>query len=449
MAQPKEGREAAQHEDSVLVAVIGSGIVGVSMAIGLTARGVRVALYERASNFHEIGAGIAFTGVARQCMAQLSPDILESFMRVSSENQHAYDNYWDGYHHTDEDTFSDEDGLLFRFPNSNMAWRSCLRSNFLNELSRALPPGIINFGKELVSYEDRGIGDSVTLRFTDGSTTVCDILIGCDGLNSCVRRQMFLGSQAREPRYTKKTSYRFLVPIKEARSALGKSKAHNHCMHTGPGAHILSYPVAQQTLTNVVFFLSDDDREPCASDRESILKHFVSWRPEVRALLTHMPEAPMMWRIYDTADYPAPFYSRGSVTIAGDAAHASAPHHGAGAGFGMEDALSLATVVALAAGENRDRRHYALVTAIEAYNEVRYSRTQWLVRSSRETGDIYEWMYPSSGNDPLKIEAELTARQQNIWHFDVGEMVESSRNAYCKRLEIRYDPLKAGSPQET
>ena len=62
-----------------------------------------------------------------------------------------------------------------------------------------------------------------------------------------------------------------------AESALGESKAHNHCMNTGPGAHILSYPIAQHTLLNVVIFLSDsesdkrDDHHARIRSRDEIL----------------------------------------------------------------------------------------------------------------------------------------------------------------------------------
>ncbi|KAI1380100.1 FAD/NAD(P)-binding domain-containing protein [Hypoxylon crocopeplum] len=434
--------DLTQDEAGLSVAIIGGGIVGIILALGLVDRGVDVAVYERASDFNEIGAGIAFTGVTRECMTQLSSAVIDSLRRVANENQHAYDNYWDGYH---SDKNSDENvglnnkanvsegTLLFQLQNAKMAWWSCLRSGFLDELSKALPQGIVSFGKELISYDSDSSGP-VMLRFTDGTTATCDVVIGCDGIHSRVRQQLLSVShpQACKPSYTGKTCFRAVVPIAAAESILGQSKAHNHCMHTGPGAHLLSYPIAQHTLLNTVLFLSGNGSP--VTHRGEIVSRLSSWRPEVRELVGLMPETLLVWRIDDTADHPTPWYVKGRVCLAGDAAHASSPHHGAGAGFGVEDALALATGLGMAVGAPPSKRGEAVEAALGAYNDVRYKRTQWLVRSSRETGDIYEWMYPDSGSDPVKIKAEIAARQKKIWNFDVDGMVEEVRNRYYDRL---------------
>ncbi|KAI0422697.1 hypothetical protein F5X98DRAFT_369501 [Xylaria grammica] len=96
IAQEKDGKDTARHKYSALVVIIGGGIVGITLAIGLAARGVRVALYERASDFYEIGARIAFTGVARQCMAQLNPDIFEGMPRTQAPSPRIRGRSWSG-----------------------------------------------------------------------------------------------------------------------------------------------------------------------------------------------------------------------------------------------------------------------------------------------------------------------------------------------------------------
>ncbi|EMR67660.1 putative fad binding domain protein [Eutypa lata UCREL1] len=468
-AQRGSDGDATEDETRLAVAIVGGGIVGIILALGLVERGVRVAVYERASDFHEIGAGFAFTGVAQECMKQLGPAVIASLRKVANENLHATDNYWDGYHQSDDDEdaasstpASDEKTLLFRMSSAKMAWWSCLRSHFLDELAKALPPGIVRFNKELVSYDDSNDSNKpVTLRFADETTAKCEVLIGCDGIRSRVRQQLLstIDPQATRPSYTHKTCYRAVVPMAAAESALGPTKPHNHCMHQGPGAHILSYPVAQHTLLNVVLFITDDgpwsgsgeEKEEDDGDvavsrmtrpgrREDVVSRLEGWRPEVRALVALIPEAPMTWGIFDTAEHPAPWYAQGRVCLAGDAAHASSPHHGAGAGFGIEDALALATGLGMAADAPVAGRKQAVVAALSAFNDVRYERTQWLVRSSRETGDIYEWMYPGSGSDPVKLQAEIAARQKKIWDFDVTGMVEETRRRYHARLEGHNSP---------
>jgi 2-polyprenyl-6-methoxyphenol hydroxylase-like FAD-dependent oxidoreductase len=48
---------------------------------------------------------------------------------------------------------------------------------------------IIHFGKKCVAFEDAPDG-SIAARFTDGSTTTADVLVGADGVSSRVRAQL-------------------------------------------------------------------------------------------------------------------------------------------------------------------------------------------------------------------------------------------------------------------
>lgn len=118
-------------------------------------------------------------------------------------------------------------------------------------------------------------------------------------------------------------------------------------MHIGPGAHVLHFPVAGHTLMNVVAFASDpsdwpdDEKMTAPAKREEVEKVFEDWRPTVRDITSLLPDDPDRWAIFDSYEYPAPFNAR-------DATHAASPHHGAGAGIGVEDALCLSTLLELA-----------------------------------------------------------------------------------------------------
>lgn len=67
---------------------------------------------------------------------------------------------------------------------------------------------------------------------------------------------------------------------------------------------------------------------------------------------------------------------KGRVCIAGDAAHAASPHHGAGAGMGVEDNLVLAALLAEVASSSTANRAAAICAAFTAYSDIRKERTQ-------------------------------------------------------------------------
>lgn len=193
-------------------------------------------------------------------------------------------------------------------------------------------------------------------------------------------------------------------------------------------------------MTNLFIFLHDpkpwpDPRKTTLGAGKSDLTLALSnWGPGIRELVEKMPEQVFKWASFDMADYPADTYARGRVCLAGDAAHASAPFHGAGACMGVEDALVLVSVLKTALSKaGQSSKAEAVSVALQAYSAVRLERTQWLVRSSREMGDIFEWRYTATGSDPAKIKAEFDSRSKNLWDFDVGRMVAEA-NAECERM---------------
>jgi salicylate hydroxylase len=245
------------------------------------------------------------------------------------------------------------------------------------------------------------------------------------------------------------------VPLSAGEAAIGAYKATNQCIHIGPGAHIISYPV-NNSLLNIGLFHTDPlpwsepSRLTLPGRRSDIFAALQGWGPAMRGLANLFPEEPPVWAISDMYEHPAPSYAAkdGRVCIAGDAAHASSPHHGAGAGFGVEDALAISSAVEkviekleLSKAQNVDKgvklndledlKTKCFAAAFQPYSDIRYERTQWLVRTSHEAGQIYEWEYAGSRDDPGKMKKELDERFRVIWDFDVQKMVEEVQSRFC------------------
>lgn len=122
--------------------------------------------------------------------------------------------------------------------------------------------------------------------------------------------------------------------------------------------------------------------------------------------------------------------SKGKVVVIGDAAHATSPHHGAGAGFAIEDAAVLAEMLS----DDHVQSGKDIATTFSVFNECRKERGQWLVRSSRIIADCYEWRAEGIGKDFAKIEKEINRRNGIIANVNVQQMCDDARDLLVKRL---------------
>jgi salicylate hydroxylase len=260
------------------------------------------------------------------------------------------------------------------------------------------------------------------------------IVIGSDGIKSSVRGMLF-GQDAPEakPSYTHRYAYRGLLKMDNAIKALGHDLATNRTMHMGQDGHVLTFPVAHGKILNVVAFKYDpsdwtDTRLVVPTTREDAKRDFEDWGGKVRALVDLLEDKLDKWAIFDLGDHPVSMYAKGRVAIIGDAAHATGPHHGAGAGICIEDSAILAELLDLAWSRleeqsTRVSRTETLIKVLEVFDAVRRERTQWLVQSSRESVELYEWRDRLCKRDPSKLKEQILWRNHKIWRVDIEDMV--------------------------
>jgi salicylate hydroxylase len=409
---------------SLEVAIVGGGVIGVMMAMGLHRRGIKAIIYERAPTYHEVSAGFAFTGTGRDCMEKLHPGILEVLGKISQKTDADTSNsYWDAYHpRTKEESEDESKSLLFRTPNNKLDYWGCVRSQLLLGCAAQLPKEGITFGKQLVGYEDKDTNSKVVLRFDDGTTAEADVLVGCDGIHSKTRENM-LGADhpASHAGYTDMVAYRTMVPIDAGIAALGDKVARSGCMHTGPNACLMTYPVMNGTLLNVAIFAHDTTPFPdpvkmtAPAHRSEISKLLVGWGPHLANIADLYPEKMVKWGLFDMTDAPPPTYACGRVCIVGDAAHASTPFLGVGACTGVEDALVLCTVL-----ESLPQKTPAgLKSALQTYSMARLKRGRWVHSTSRGVGEMCQWRYGPTGRDPERMKMALQRNAHAAVDYDV------------------------------
>jgi len=136
------------------------------------------------------------------------------------------------------------------------------------------------------------------------------------------------------------------------------------------------------------------------------------------------------WAIFHLGDNPVPAYNQEGVLLIGDAAHATSPHHGAGAGLCIEDSAVLSEILA----DERVETRKDVEAAFATFNDVRHDRGNWLPQASQHIGNCYEWLAGGIGQDFGKIESEINTRNGVIADVDVADMCKQARVGLKRRL---------------
>ncbi|EJD03076.1 FAD/NAD-binding domain-containing protein [Fomitiporia mediterranea MF3/22] len=406
------------------VAICGGGISGLCLAVALSKfADIEFHVYEAAERFKEIGAGVMIWTRTWTILELMG--LAEEFSRIA----HAPP---DGSLGVGFDfRKSDQSAEGFRFHLVEVP-HGCIRfhrADFLDVFVNSLPKGVTSFRKRLLSYTPTDNG--ITLLFHDGDKAICDLLVGCDGIKSVVRSQLFeslSGNDERnlrgfiDPVFTGITAYRGLISA----DRLPKNKdgsPHNaverpmmYCGKSKASApHVVSYSIAQGKIVNVITFASDRQKENSEykgawvseCSRQELLDCYSNWEPEVQTLLQFI-EKPTKWALHHLK--PLPTYVSANIALVGDSAHAMLPHQGAGAGQAIEDAYVLAQIL----GSSMCTRK-TLAYALKAYEYVRLPMANDVLQGSRDSGLMYEFDYPGLGEHYAALGPVIQSQWDWVW----------------------------------
>ncbi len=214
----------------------------------------------------------------------------------------------------------------------------------------------------------------VRITTTDGRTYDAPALIGADGLWSTVRGQLIGDGK---PRVSGHITYRAVLPPQEVPEYL---RRWDMVLWAGPKCHLVHYPLRGGDLYNLVaVFHSNRYEEGWNSfgDPAELHERFAGTCADVKLMLGKISE----WRMWVLCDRePIKAWSKGRVTLLGDAAHPMLQYLAQGAGMAMEDALCLARCL-----DESD----SVEAAFQAYPLKRYLRTGRVQLSARLYGEFY------------------------------------------------------------
>lgn len=208
-------------------------------------------------------------------------------------------------------------------------------------------------------------------------------------------------------------------------------------MYVGEGASLITYPVAHKKQVNLVAFTYDNGEWPVGAphatvgEKKDVVKAFSKFGPTVRKWVDLLPDRIACWAMFDTYDYPLSTYAYDGIVLAGDAAHASTPHHGFGASSGVEDALTLVTLLdqvsaLVMRGNSSINASRALENAFKAYDSVRRLRSQWVVACSRTQGMATRLQDPDVEGDFTKMAERAQERSAKMYFCNWKNLLQEA-----------------------
>lgn len=370
------------------VAIVGGGIGGVAATCALFQRGIDVRLYEQAAALTEVGAGVALqpNGVRMLRRLGLGDDLARHGARWRDSQ------------------FRRANGVYVAslWPaelTSEIEIYGMHRADLLGMFLRLLPGHIVTTGHRCIGFEQDD--EQAILTFSNGVRATADIVVAADGIHSTLQQFVVTPSA---PRFSGSLAYRGLLAAQSVSWPPGAMRN-----WLGAGKYFLVYPVRGDELINYVGSVTTDEQTKeswsAPGDPAALAREFAGWDPLVEAIISQVTTT-FRWGLYDRE--PLPTWTRGRLTLLGDAAHPMLPHVGQGANQAIEDAVALATILT-------HSNHGSAREALLIYESVRRERTACIQNSARVNGTRFH----ASTSDLRARDQELTNQERTwIWNYD-------------------------------
>jgi len=350
------------------VLIAGAGIGGLTAAVALQKLGFSVEVYEAAPVLKPTGAGIVLAPNALEVLRllglkeniQSAGHRLTHGMKVTDKNRNPIQEL-SGY---------DEKGMFGH--SSTTIHRGALQQALLNVVGE----DNVYTGKRCQKVEQTD--DTVTLTCEDGTRATGHLLLGADGIHSAVRKQLFPNISLR---YSGETCWRGISNF-----ASGEKWSGRGFEMWGSSGRFGLMPISDTQ----VYWFSTQKVGPGGKDKSqeaakaALVEKFAHYAEPVPMVLEGTPADKILR--HDLFDFaPISNWSKGSIGLIGDAAHATTPNMGQGGCQAIEDAWGLYLCL---------QREQDLAKALKDFQALRFPKASMVVKNSYLFGKLAQMKNP-------------------------------------------------------
>ena len=348
------------------VAIIGAGIGGLAAATLLARSGHQVRVFEQASRFARVGAGIQMTPNAMKVLRGIGVEA--ALRKIAFQSPAGISRDWDTGAVTNELRMGDEIEARYGAP-----YLFLHRADLHAAIEAMVPAGVVQLNWQLTDLQQNA--HRATLTFADGTRTQADAVIGADGVHSRVR-EIMLGPE--QPRFTGRVAYRTTFPA----ALMGDERITPlRTKWWGPDRHMVVYYVTANH--DEIYFVTSQPESvewmtpeswSAKGNLKDLREAYAGFHPEVQAILRACPDV-HKWALLERD--PLPTWTDERVALLGDACHPMTPYMAQGAASALEDAAVLSRCLD---GVDAD----GVTTALKRYEATRKPRTSEIQGNSRK-----------------------------------------------------------------
>ncbi|GAA6158273.1 FAD-dependent monooxygenase [Ruegeria sp. HU-ET01832] len=332
--------------------VVGGGIGGLAAALAMRQRGAQVTVLEQAPALTEVGAGLQISANGMSVLRALG---VAGDPPEAAQLSHGtiLRDYRKGR-------------VISRIPAPAAGPTFYYhRADLLELLRRASEDAGVDIRLGARVQTVRKHPSEVEIVLDDEERLRVECAIAADGGRSTLR-PILNGPEA--PAFTYQIAWRATVPWEDR---VEKSQA---SLTMGPGRHVVTYPLRDQRLMNVVAIEERSDWQQegwrVKGDPNDLRARFADFGGPVRDILTKVEET-HLWALFLRP--VAERWQNGRLALLGDAAHPTLPFMAQGACLALEDAWVLARSFDSQSGVRQ---------ALVAYESARQRRAQHVVAAA-------------------------------------------------------------------